>query len=112
MGFKFKLTLLVIAAALIGYIWYFQIPFSPEVLVFTGAAALAFILDFMIDSPQNSKRFMMKSFLILIVAALIFYIWYFDVPINTIPIGIAATVVIFIMLGIVGPKVTRNPYVP
>ena len=82
MGFKTKIFLLAIVAALIGYIWYFHVEFSQNTIVFTVAIVLMFLIDWAESNPAKPRSFTPKIILFVILAALIFYVWYFDVSFN------------------------------
>ena len=81
MGFKTKIFLLAIIAALAGYIYYFNVAWDTTTIIFTGAIVFMCLIDWNLDDPRKAGRSLkLKLFLFAILAALIFYIWYFDVP--------------------------------
>ena len=99
MGFKTKIILVVILAALIGYVWYFHVPLNQDAIIFLVFAVIGFFVDFDIDNQViRRKVFFRKMISLVLLAGLIFYVWYFKIPLdqNTIAITLGAGLLLFI----------------
>ena len=110
MGFKTKIILLAIIAALIGYIWYFNIEWSITTIIFTGAIVFICLIDWNLDNPFKARQSLkLKLTLFAILGVLIFYVWYFNIPINQ---DVIVYLVLIVLVSLFGIFVSRGaPYI-
>ena len=114
MGFKKKIFLLAIIAALMGYIYYFNVAWDTTTIVFTVAIVIMCLIDVRLDTFKAPKSPKLKLILFAILATLAFYVWYFDVPLDKYVMALLATVVLLYVMCIFpvssGPNPHGRPY--